>query len=395
MFIQLPDAVLHAIQMLNAAGFEAYAVGGCVRDSLMEKTPGDWDVTTSATPSEMQTVFEAYRTIETGLQHGTLTVLVDDVSLEITTYRVDGEYSDGRHPDAVCFTRSLAEDLCRRDFTINAMAYHPTVGVVDLYGGQADLSAGLIRCVGNPEIRFREDALRILRALRFSAVLGFEIEENTAAALDALSPTLTCVSVERIAAEFKKLLCGINAVGVLDTFQHTVSVFLPEMDSCHDFSLLDTMKPTPRARLAALFYGAHIHSREAQEILRRLRLDNTTIRDVALLLSKPLMPIADADASCLQLLHMLGVELVYEYLSLRRADDNILRRVDSLLRNGACYQVSMLAVSGEEVIAAGINPGPDVGRILQTMLEAVMDGVCPNQKDDLLRYIAKVKKPVQ
>ena len=389
MFIQLSDAVLHAIRKLNAAGFEAYAVGGCVRDSLMGKVPGDWDVTTSATPPEMQTVFAAYRTFETGLQHGTLTVLVDDVPLEITTYRVDGDYSDGRHPDAVCFTRSLAEDLCRRDFTINAMAYHPTVGVVDLHGGQADLAAGLIRCVGDPQIRFREDALRILRALRFSAMLGFAIEENTAVALDVLSPTLTYVSVERIAAEFKKLLCGTNAVGVLEKFCNTISVFLPEICPCSNFSLLDAMKPTPRARLAALFHSAHISANEAQIILRRLRFDNQTVRDVSLLLTDEAASIADTDASCLRLLHTFGEELIYDYLSLRLASDAIVRRVDTLLQAEACYQLSMLSVSGEDVIRAGVTPGPEVGRMLQTLLEAVMDGECPNQKEALLRHIKK------
>ena len=213
--IDLPVAVSSAIQKLNSAGFEAYAVGGCIRDSLLEYQPDDWDITTSATPSEMQAVFAEYRTVETGLQHGTLMVLLDGMSLEITTYRVDGTYSDGRHPDGVSFTRALSEDLRRRDFTINAMAYHPKTGLVDLYDGQADLAAAIIRCVGEPYRRFEEDALRILRALRFSSTLGFAMDDATAQALRALSSTLTKVSVERITTEFVKLLCGKDAENVL------------------------------------------------------------------------------------------------------------------------------------------------------------------------------------
>lgn len=394
-FIHLPDAVLHAIQVLNAAGFEAYAVGGCVRDSLFGKTPEDWDITTSATPAELQIVFGAYHTVETGLRHGTLTVLVDDMPLEITTYRVDGDYSDGRHPDAVVFTRSLAEDLKRRDFTVNAMAYHPESGLVDLYGGQADLAAGVIRCVGTPAVRFGEDALRILRALRFASVLGFSIDSDTAESLVELSPNLCCVSVERIAAEFKKLLCGKDAVDILSAYRSVISAFLPEVNGCDDFTSLSRMRLIPYARFAALFFGSDVSAESAESVLRRLRLDTKTIRNVALLLTYPPRSIHTEKVYLLRLLNRLGVDLVYDYLALHEADDATVACVDQLLKEGACYQISMLDIAGDDIIRLGVNAGPDVGRILQELLDAVMDGVCVNRNADLLDYVTKNKKPVQ
>lgn len=191
MDIMLPDAVLHALVLLNTSGYDAYIVGGCVRDSMLGFEPDDWDIATSATPDEIKEVFRDYRIMNYGLQHGTLSIVVMDLILEITTFRMEGEYSDGRHPDTVQFTRSLHEDLRRRDFTVNAMAYHPFEGVIDLYHGQEDLANGIIRCVGEPEKRFGEDALRILRALRFAAVLDFEIEPRTEAALVKLASTLS------------------------------------------------------------------------------------------------------------------------------------------------------------------------------------------------------------
>lgn len=395
MFIALPDAVLHAIRMLNEAGFDAYAVGGCVRDSLMGIAPEDWDITTSATPDEMQCVFEEYRCIKTGLQHGTLTVVVEDVPLEITTYRMDGTYSDGRHPDEVTYTRSLAEDLRRRDFTVNAMAYHPTVGLVDLYGGQKDIQNGVIRCVGEAKRRFREDALRIMRALRFAAVLGFVIDTNTSEALLTLSPTLSRVSAERIATELKKLLCGQYAAHILNAYRDVIAVCLPEIGSGDEFDLLSKTKAIPHVRFAALFYCAGTPVPKAEMALRQLRLDNRLIRQVSLLLINPVHSLRAEESYVLHLLNRLGPKLVYDYLTIRDADERTMQCVNRLLEEGACYQVSMLSVTGDDVIAAGIDAGPDVGQVLQQLLEAVMEGVCPNQKDDLLGYIQKIKKPVQ
>ena len=395
MLMTLPDAVLHAILTLNNAGFEAYVVGGCVRDSLMGKIPEDWDITTSATPDQLQGVFGEYRCIETGLQHGTVTVLIDGMPLEITTYRVDGDYSDGRHPDTVAFTRCLSEDLLRRDFTINAMAYHPTIGLVDRYDGHADIQGGIIRCVGEPERRFGEDALRILRALRFASVLDFVIDADTATALKALSPTLCRVSAERIAVEFKKLLCGKNVVEIFHTYRDVIAVFCPEIAACNDFHLLSSVKPIPRSRLAALFYSAGVSSEKAAEVLRRLRIDNRTIRDVSLLLTDQTKSLYTAESYALHLLNRLGPELVYDYLAIHEADVCTIKLVDRLLKEDACYRVSMLAVAGDDVMAAGVDAGPEVGRILQKLLDAVMEGVCANHKEDLLSYVEKIKKPVQ
>lgn len=389
MFIELPNTVLYAIQRLNDAGFEAYAVGGCVRDSLMGKTPQDWDITTSATPDEMKSIFTDFPTIETGLQHGTLTIVVQGVPLEITTYRVDGVYTDGRHPDAVIFTRTLPEDLRRRDFTVNAMAYHPLHGLIDLFNGCRDIESGIIRCVGNPTTRFSEDALRILRALRFASTLGFDIEADTALALQALSPTLDRVSVERITVEFKRLLCGKDAVDILRTYRHTIAVFLPEIAGCDDFAPLSQTKALPYARLAALFYSAGLVPKAAETALRRLRFDNQTVRDVTLLLSETERTIGDTEADLLYLLNRLGPERIYDYLAIRRVDNRIISRVDELLKNGACYRVSMLAVDGKDLMAVGIQPGPDVGRCLERLLGAVIEGKCLNRKEDLLNYISK------
>lgn len=391
----LPDAVLHAIHKLNDAGFEAYVVGGCVRDSLMDTTPEDWDITTSATPAEMQIVFSECRCIETGLQHGTLTVLINNVPLEITTYRVDGNYSDGRHPDTVTFTRSLAEDLRRRDFTINAMAYHPSVGLVDFYGGQADIQTGVIRCVGEPERRFHEDALRILRALRFASVLGFAIDADTAAALKALSPALRCISAERIAVEFKKLLCGKNVVEIFTDYRDVISEFLPEIKACDNFRLLSRVAAVPRVRLAALFHSAAVSAEQAAVALHRLRLDNQIIREVSLLLAPITKGVYTEDAFLLRLLNRLGPELIFDYLTMREFDRTTVLRVKHLLSDNACYCLSMLDISGDDVIATGVTPGPRVGEALHDLLSAVMDGDCPNEKVALLKHLSKMKRPVQ
>lgn len=395
MNISLPSSVLHAIRLLNNAGFEAFVVGGCVRDSLMGKQPTDWDITTSALPEQTVAVFADYRTIDTGIQHGTVTVILENTPLEITTYRVDGSYSDGRHPDTVAFTRSLQEDLRRRDFTVNAMAYHPERGLVDPFGGQSDLADGIIRCVGAPSERFSEDALRILRAVRFSSVLGFTIDLDTADALRRLSSTLSRVSVERIATEFKKLLCGAEAVRVMAEHRDVIAVFMPEISNCADFSLLSNARPLPHARLAALFYGADVSATAAESALRRLRLDNQTIREASLLLSVRLQALSREDSCLLRLLNVVGPDLIFDYLDIKSIGKETAQRVQQLLDMKACYQVSMLAVNGDDMIAAGVAPGPAVGATLQALLYAVMEDACPNNKDALLAYMKIWKKPVQ
>ena len=229
MNIRLPIYVQTALQKLNTAGHKAYIVGGCVRDSLIGRTPNDWDITTDALPEQIIAIFANDRVIPTGIQHGTVTVLLDGQPLEITTYRIDGKYSDNRRPDSVSFTQSLQEDLLRRDFTINAMAYHPKIGIVDCYSGLADLSSQRLVCVGDPEKRFAEDALRILRALRFSAQFGFSIEKMTAKAIHRLAPLLRGISAERIQAELSKMLCGEHVRSVMLNYSDVLSVILPEI----------------------------------------------------------------------------------------------------------------------------------------------------------------------
>lgn len=230
MTINIPQKAAQILKTLNAAGYEAYVVGGCVRDSILDRVPGDWDITTSALPEQVKELF--HRTVDTGIQHGTVTVMMGKEGFEVTTYRVDGEYHDGRHPDAVTFTRSLEEDLKRRDFTINAMAYHPEHGLVDLFGGMEDINGKIIRCVGDPVERFTEDALRMLRAVRFSAQLGFTVEENTKAALARMSGNLEHVSAERIQTELVKLLVSDHPEKIQDAYELGITkVILPEFDA--------------------------------------------------------------------------------------------------------------------------------------------------------------------
>lgn len=393
--ITLPTSIQRALARLNQAGYEAYIVGGCVRDSLMGKVLADWDITTSALPTEILHVFSDFHTIATGLQHGTVTVIIDGTPLEITTYRVDGRYADGRHPDSVTFTAQLDEDLKRRDFTINAMVYHPDVGLIDPFDGQGDLQAKTIRCVGEPIQRFTEDALRILRALRFSAVLGFDIEATTANAIHCLATTLSRVSIERITSEFKRLICGENADTVLEKFEDVIAVFLPEICDGGTTFKLAHLSALPRTRIAALFYSASISAESATTLLRRLRFDAQTIQDVRRLLSFSPNSIHTADAYLLRLLNHMGAELVFDYFSITGATDATIRRTRELLDERACYNTSMLAINGDDVLSIGVPAGPAIGEMLNRALYAVLDQQCPNEKAALMKYIEETKKPVQ
>ena len=236
MYIELPQTVQKAIDRLEAMGYEAYAVGGCVRDSILGRTPNDWDITTSARPEQTAAVFCDARTVETGVQHGTLTVILDGMPLEITTYRRDGAYADNRHPEQVTFSGCIEDDLCRRDFTVNAMAYHPKRGLVDLYGGQEDLARGVIACVGDAETRFHEDGLRILRAIRFASVLDFSVEAATADAVHVCCGLLQNIAAERIREELCKLICGKGAVRILREYADVIAQPMPELYACVGFA---------------------------------------------------------------------------------------------------------------------------------------------------------------
>lgn len=397
MRMDLPAPVLHSLFALNEAGYEAFVVGGCVRDTLMGKAPFDWDITTSALPEQMQRVFCEYRTIETGIQHGTLTVIIDDLPLEITTYRVDGTYTDGRHPDAVSFTASLTEDLRRRDFTVNAMAYHPQIGLVDPFGGRQDLTDGMIRAVGEPKTRFTEDSLRILRGLRFSSTLGFAIDPATSEAIFALSRSLNRVSAERITTELTKLLCGQWADRILQNYGDVLSAVLPYP---LDFSLVARCivktQPLPLYRYATLLFG--LSEEQLVETAEKLRFSRRLTEDLRKMIQHKHLPIHGNQSNILHLLNQLGAELAPVFLTVRSLYDqtdysDCIRLMQKLTESGACYRISDLAVTGNDLLEIGVRPGPNIGSTLAALLDAVMEGACPNEKEDLLELATK--KPVQ
>lgn len=397
MKMELPFPVLHSLFMLNEAGYEAYVVGGSVRDALMGAKASDWDITTSAMPDETLAVFREYRTIETGIKHGTVTVIIDDTPLEITTYRVDGNYSDGRHPDTVAFSRSLTEDLKRRDFTVNAMAYHPEIGLIDPFGGHQDLEKRIVRCVGNPKERFSEDALRIVRCLRFSSTLGFTIHPETANEIHRLGHTLTYVSAERNAVEFCKLLCGKNVDNILSNYADALSYILPNVDFAQTSARISAVRSTVAARLAALLFNRSAET--VRKACRRLCLSNHIAKDVTTIVEYRQMPIVPTRSGVLHTLHALGPQLTNTLLHLKTILDDIdcaefeAERNRLIADNDLCYRLQDLAVTGTDLIESGIPRGVDIGLTLNRLLCAVMDGDCPNEKEKLLELATK--KPVQ
>lgn len=433
--IDLPIPVALALNRLEAGGYEAYAVGGCVRDTLLGKAPNDWDITTSAHPDQTAAVFADCRTIDTGIKHGTLTVLLDGMPLEITTYRSDGEYADNRHPIAVTFASRVEEDLSRRDFTVNAMAYHPLRGAVDLFGGKQDLENRIIRCVGDPIKRFHEDGLRILRAIRFASVLDFSIDPATADAIHACRALLSNIAAERIREEFCKLICGAGAVRILREFHDVIGVFLPELAACVGFAqnsrfhCYDVFEHTLHAleliqgddlitHLAVLLHdvgkplcytedelGGHfkghgpIGTRLTDEILHRLRFDNATIASLTALVEyhdcafpaeekavKRLMrKLSDVDI--LRLMEVQRCDRLAhapEYCDLSPALAEIPRLVQKIRESDACLSLKTLNITGNDLIAQGLRPGKQIGTILNALLEAVIDGTLPNERDALL-----------
>ncbi len=433
--IDLPRDVREILAALRSAGYEAFAVGGCVRDSLLGRIPDDWDITTSASPQEVKQVFR--RTVDTGLQHGTVTVLQSGTGYEVTTYRVDGNYSDGRHPDSVTFTRSLAEDLCRRDFTINAMAYAPQEGLVDLFGGRQDLADGVIRAVGEPERRFSEDALRMMRAVRFSAQLGFSIAPETFAAIRELAPTLARVSAERIRVELVKTLLSTHPERIREMYEAGLTaVFLPELDACmrvpqnhphhvytvgeHILRSVCAVRADTVLRLTMLlhdigkaqtrttdengtdhFYGHAERSAEmAQEILRRLRFDNETREKTVRLVQAHDRMIAQTPAAVRKAAAKIGPDLFPLLLEVKEADlaaqsdhcreekAEAIRAVRSLyeqiLADADCLTLKDLAVNGSDLIRDGARPGPGLGKILGALLEEVQEEPSRNTRAYLL-----------
>lgn len=440
--IQLPEKVQFIISRLEQAGYEAYAVGGCVRDSLLGRQPHDWDVTTSAKPMQVKEVFR--HTIDTGIQHGTVTVMLDHEGFEVTTYRIDGEYEDSRHPKEVTFTVNLVEDLKRRDFTINAMAYNDRSGIVDAFGGVEDLENGIIRCVGEAAERFGEDALRILRAVRFSAQLGFSIADGTKAAATALAPNLNHISAERIQAELVKLLVSAHPDYMRDAYVLGITrIVLPELDDAfatqqnhphhmynvgeHLMQCLLHTRADKSLRLAALLHDIgkpqtkttdadgtdHFHghvevsARMAVDILKRLKFDNDTITKVQKYVKYHDYNAEPNARAVRRAVNKIGAEYFPQVLELRRADTLaqstyqqaekleriavIARLYSEIMEKQQCVSLKTLEITGNDIIALGVPKGKKIGAILAELLDDVLQNPENNTHDYLMEKAKKLK----
>ena len=433
--MDMPKNVDTAINLLQSAGFEAYAVGGCVRDSLLGKTPNDWDITTSAKPEDMKSVFADFHCIDTGIKHGTVTVVIDGEPLEITTFRLDGEYEDNRHPKSVTFTSNLGADLGRRDFTVNAMAYSKMTGTVDLFGGQNDLKNKIIRCVGDPDRRFNEDALRILRALRFASALDFEIEEKTAQSLLKNRALLGNISEERISKELLKLVCGKGAKRILTDFAPVLFEILPELQPmyknshdnphhCYDIYehtliAVESIDPEPTLRFAMLlhdcgkpavkkfdengvahFYGHQRISAEiSAQILARLKVSNKFRDEILFLVSNhDRWELYENTEKMPRYLSKFGLDGVLNLLKVMRADvlaqspeyryrlDQIAdaeETAKNLAAQKPCLSLSELQINGRTLMDIGIPQGRQLGAVLAQLLDEVIDGVTKNTQEAL------------
>ena len=442
--IKLPKHVKYIIETLEQNGYEAYAVGGCVRDSILGREPNDWDITTSADPYEVKKLFS--HTIDTGLQHGTVTIMLEHVGYEVTTYRIDGDYEDSRHPKEVTFTKSLEEDLKRRDFTVNAMAYNDRDGLIDLFHGMDDIQKKVIRCVGNAEERFTEDALRIMRAVRFSAQFGYEIELETKKAIVKLAPNLKNISAERIREELIKLLVSDHPDYIRIAYETGITAqILPELDVC-----METKQNTPHhmytvgehiihsltyvpgdkvLRLAMLMHDVgkpycittdetgrdHFkgHAEKSAEmaavIMHRLKFDNDTLNrvkrlakyhDWAISLSPPIKK-----ATVRSMISRIGEDLFPDLFTIGDADllaqsdyfkaekeekQQLLKEMyREIMEQGDCLSIKNLAVSGNDLIGHGMKPGKELGQVLQKMLEDVLKHPSSNNKEYLLNHLNK------
>ena len=434
--IYLPNEVKTAIQKLQDNGFEAYIVGGCVRDSLLGDKPKDYDITTSAEPEEVEKIFRDYRVIETGIKHGTVTVLINRIPLEITTFRIDSDYADNRHPENVTFTKSLEEDTARRDFTMNALAYNDERGICDFYGGIDDMNNKIIRCVGNADKRFNEDALRIMRAIRFSSVLGFKIEKNTKRAIFRNKELLKNISSERIASELVKLLCGENVKEVLMEYVDVLGVVIPELlpmkgfdqrNIHHIYDILEhtavaveNIEPTPILRLTALFhdigkpkcffmkngeghfYGhGDVGAEMTRKILSRLKFDNNTKHTVTKLVKIHDVQIEETETAIKRCMNKHTSEIFFMLLKMKRADtlaqssmcyerleylDRLEKKAREIIEKNACFSLKDLAVNGSDLIALGVKPGREIGIILKKLLDKVIGGKLPNKKEELIKF---------
>ena len=439
MKFDIPSGARHILQTLTAAGHEAHLVGGCVRDLLRGVEPHDWDICTSARPEETETCFAGHRIIETGLKHGTVTVLEGGEPYEITTYRTEGPYSDSRRPDYVEFVSSLEADLARRDFTMNAIALGLDGSLRDPFGGAGDIQAGVIRCVGEPTQRFQEDGLRVMRALRFAAVLGYEIEEQTAQAIHENRHMLEHVAAERIHVELCKLLVGEKAGDILRQYPDVFCQFWPQLEPLitleqnnpwhcwggweHTIHAVEAAPPELILRLTMLlhdigkpsckstdengidhFYGhPAVSAKLADEMLQSLKFDNKTRERVVTLVEYHDVQIPNRERSVHKWLGRLGPETFFQLLEIKRADgmgqayelvkdrlaelEEMKSKAEEIIAQGQCVSLKDLAVNGRDVIAAGIAPGPEVGRVLDRLLEQVLNGEVSNEREVLLKVV--------
>lgn len=445
MVIKIPPQVNTVIEILNANGHSSYIVGGACRDLIMGKEAHDWDVTTSALPEETAAAFSDFRVIETGIKHGTVTVIVDSMSIEITTYRIESGYSDNRHPDSVSFTDRVEDDLSRRDFTVNAIAFSPSGGTVDPFGGRDDVKKKLIRCVGNPDKRFGEDALRILRALRFSSVLGFDISEETAASIRRNYRLLSNVSAERIFVEFSKLLCGKDAKKILTEYSEVIFYILPELEpmkGCaqnherhifdvwgHTLAAIDAVRPEAHLRFAMLLHDSgkpHVRSTDengtdhfyshsktskkiAQTVLTRLKTSNKFRNTVCTLVEyHDFLPDKISRKTYKKYIAKLGVETVRDLFDVREADIRAqnpvflnegleanaigLKILNEIEAENACFRITDLDISGKDLAASGIPPSPEMGKLLEVLLDEVMGDKLENKKEILLKRAEEIYK---
>ncbi|MBO7179095.1 MAG: CCA tRNA nucleotidyltransferase [Clostridia bacterium] len=438
MRIEIPDKINDIINRFQQNGYEAYCVGGSIRDSLMESDAFDWDITTSALPSETKELFKDEKIIDTGIKHGTVSIIKDHEAIEVTTFRIDGEYSDNRHPECVSFTRNLSEDLKRRDFTVNALAYSHSSGLIDLYGGISDIENKIIRTVGDAEKRFNEDGLRIMRALRFASTLNFTIEEETKKAIHKQKELLKNISVERISVELNKLLLGDNVFNILTEFSDVFAVIIPEIEPCINFKqygkkhaydvwthICHTVDTIPKDRILRLTMLLHdlgkvpthklnengdstfknhaaVGGEMAKEILTRLRFDKKTINRVSFLVSHHDFEPPETKIELKKKMKILTAEDVRTLLTIKKSDRGALSEnfrdiskesaqvsvwLKEIEENNECVTISQLKINGTDLIKAGFK-NEEIGQKLDYLLDCVTEEKAENSKQALLSLLS-------
>lgn len=444
MRLNLPDIPKLIIKTLEKNGFECYAVGGCVRDSIIGHVVNDWDFTTNATPSEIEHCFSDYTTVDIGKKFGTICVVIDGENFEITTYRTDGDYSDSRHPESVEFSQNLLDDLSRRDFTINALAYNDRVGLVDEFDSLNDLRFGVIRCIGDADTRFNEDALRILRALRFASTYGYSIESKTSEAILTNKDKLNHISSERVIKEFSRLLCGDNVDFILRRYRDVIAIIIPEVSVMFNFnqnslhhnkdlwrhtvSSVKHTAPDEVLRTAMLLHDigkpmtvstdkmghSHFHNHPklsaamASTILKRLKYPTAFINKVNLLIENHDIRLTPDTPTVKRCMRDLGADNTKDLLTIQRADilaqstykrqeklytlDLVVSEYERILNSGECYTLDALAVNGKDIIHLGVSSGELIGKILSKLLDKVIEGKISNDTESLLLYAKNLIK---